>query len=87
MPHPWMCLYGIHTHADARVNLVHVVPFLFEPPLIAPSCRSVVQEVDHFDNFYLPMMSRSGYSSVYVKRPGAKQDGCCIFYRPSRSVA
>ena len=80
-------MYGIHTHADARVNLIHAVHILFGPPLIAPSRLSVVQEVDHFDNFYLPLMSRSGYSSVYVKRPGAKKDGCCIFYRPSRSVA
>lgn len=43
-----------------------------------------LQEVDKFDSFYLPLMSRSGYSSIYVKRPGTKKDGCCIFYRPSR---
>lgn len=43
-----------------------------------------LQELDEYESYYKPNMSREGYESVYVKRSGRKRDGCGIFFRRSR---
>ncbi|MCO5590468.1 hypothetical protein L7F22_044438 [Adiantum nelumboides] len=40
-----------------------------------------LQELDEFDSFFKGQLDSHGYSSIYVKRPGKKKDGCGIFYR------
>ncbi|KAH7429869.1 hypothetical protein KP509_09G069400 [Ceratopteris richardii] len=43
-----------------------------------------LQELDEYETFYKTQMDDHGYSSIYVKRPGKKKDGCGIFYRRDR---
>ncbi|KAI5066267.1 hypothetical protein GOP47_0018891 [Adiantum capillus-veneris] len=43
-----------------------------------------LQELDEFESFFKGQLDSHGYSSIYVKRPGKKKDGCGIFYRSSR---
>ncbi|XP_078446259.1 carbon catabolite repressor protein 4 homolog 4-like isoform X2 [Wolffia australiana] len=44
-----------------------------------------LQELDEFDSFYRKNMESEGYSSIYAKRTGLKQDGCGIFYKPENA--
>lgn len=46
------------------------------------SCEADIlclQEVDHYTDFYQPLLSELGYNLVYCKRP-SRQDGCLIAY-------
>lgn len=48
-----------------------------------------LQEVDHHHDFLSPMLAKSGYRSIFVKKPCAPgraydpalEDGCSLFYR------
>ena len=39
----------------------------------------VLQEVDHFDDFYQPLFHRLGFGTRYIQRP-TKNDGCLVAY-------
>ncbi len=43
----------------------------------------MLQEVDHWQDFYEPMLSSLGLSSVYLQRP-LREDGCAISFDPKR---
>lgn len=43
-------------------------------------CLQEVQN-EHFDGFFVPELEKLGYSGIYKKRTGNKNDGCAIFYR------
>ncbi|GAB6021838.1 Protein angel 2 [Chamberlinius hualienensis] len=46
-------------------------------------CLQEVQQ-DHYDEFFVPELHKLGYSAVYKKRTGSKNDGCAIFFRKSK---
>ena len=39
-----------------------------------------LQEVDHYQDFYDPLLVGLGYDSIYLQRP-SRQDGCLIAYK------
>lgn len=43
----------------------------------------MLQEVDHWQDFYEPMLTSLGFSSVYLQRPH-REDGCAISFDPKR---
>jgi len=40
-----------------------------------------LQEVDHFDDFFMKVLGKWGYEGRFLKRTGDKRDGCAIFWR------
>lgn len=46
----------------------------------------LLEEVDHYEDFYRPLLESLGFCCCYVQRP-TKTDGCLICYRASRSTA
>jgi uncharacterized protein with PIN domain/mRNA deadenylase 3'-5' endonuclease subunit Ccr4 len=46
----------------------------------------LLEEVDHYNDFYRPLLASLGFSCCYVQRP-TKTDGCLICYRSSRFTA
>uniref|UniRef100_A0A914WA32 Endonuclease/exonuclease/phosphatase domain-containing protein n=1 Tax=Plectus sambesii TaxID=2011161 RepID=A0A914WA32_9BILA len=46
-------------------------------------CLQEVQN-DHYDDFYVPLMSQLGYEGCFKKRTGEKVDGCATFWRTSK---
>lgn len=52
--------------------------------LIAESTNIfLLQEVDHYEDFYKPLFNTCGFSTIYASRPGGKVDGCLIAYSSS----
>jgi len=51
-------------------------------------CLQEVQH-DHFEQYYMPLLSKLGYDGTFKKRLGKKSDGCATFWRRDkfRSVA
>lgn len=43
----------------------------------------LLQEVDHFVDFYEPCLTELGYTSCYLQRPGRK-DGCLIAFKSTK---
>ena len=50
---------------------------------LAPMDLCLLQEVDHFADFYQPMLSSLGLESCYLQRPGRK-DGLLVGYRADK---
>jgi uncharacterized protein with PIN domain len=46
----------------------------------------LLEEVDHYEDFYRPLLESLGFCCCYVQRP-TKTDGCLICYRGSRFSA
>lgn len=42
-----------------------------------------LQEIDHYDDFYRPVLKELGYKTKFLKRP-TKRDGCLTCYRANR---
>lgn len=40
-----------------------------------------LQEVDHFNDFVVPLMDKLGLDGEFLQRRGDRQDGCAIFWR------
>ena len=40
-----------------------------------------LQEIDHLDDFYSPLLTNLEYSLKYVSRTGSKQDGCLLAFK------
>ena len=43
-----------------------------------------LQEVDHYEDFLLPLMARRDYDGEFLRRRGERQDGCAMFWRRSK---
>eukprot|EP00898_Chlorokybus_atmophyticus_P004523 jgi/Chlat1/5071/Chrsp33S05064 len=66
-------------------------PLLLEEVLRADADLVCMQEVNHFDDFFLPKLQEHGYSGVFkpkkkspAQRYGLPPDGCAVFYRTKR---
>ena len=45
----------------------------------------LLQEIDHCDDFYVPLFTSLGYNCIYAQRP-RKDDGCMICFRSSKYI-
>lgn len=43
----------------------------------------LLQEIDHYEDFYRPLFSHLNYSCLYLQRPG-REDGCLIAYNANK---
>jgi hypothetical protein len=43
----------------------------------------LLQEVDHFTDYFEPMFNSLGLATIYIQRP-SREDGCVIAYDPNR---
>ncbi|KAJ1476509.1 Endonuclease/exonuclease/phosphatase, partial [Baffinella frigidus] len=43
-----------------------------------------LQEVQHFEEFFMPFLAARGYTGRYLKRTGDQKDGCALLWRKSR---
>ncbi|KAK3578525.1 hypothetical protein CHS0354_007781 [Potamilus streckersoni] len=48
-------------------------------------CLQEVQD-DHYQEFFLPELSKLGYDGVYKRRTGDKKDGCATFYKTHKFI-
>lgn len=44
----------------------------------------VLEEVDHYEDFYLPSLQSQGYEGVFQQKSGWHRDGTAVFYRPTK---
>ncbi|KAL6068414.1 Nocturnin [Balamuthia mandrillaris] len=61
-----------------RAGLLQQQLELLNPDIIC------LQEVDHFRDFFWPMLLRKGYDGAFLPRTGGKRDGCATFWKKSK---
>ena len=86
------CLADCYSYSQLPSASTPLPPFLAWPARkdaltkVLSSCGADVlclQEIDHFSDFYAPLLTSLDYSFHYLKRTGSRQDGCLIAYKPA----
>ena len=85
-------LADCYSYSQLPSSSTPLPPFLAWPArkdaltTVLSSCGADIlclQEIDHFSDFYAPLLTSLEYSFHYVKRTGSRQDGCLIAYKPA----
>jgi mRNA deadenylase 3'-5' endonuclease subunit Ccr4 len=63
---------------DYRKQLFHTILSSFNTDFIC------LQEIDHFSDFFEPLLQSLGYNSYYLRRPDFRRDGSVIAWRAKK---
>lgn len=71
--------------SNSFLNWEHRQGLLLQEILAKDPDVVALQEVDHFEDFFEPELSKHGYSGLFKpKRDNKKSDGCATFYKTER---
>ncbi|KAJ7560794.1 hypothetical protein O6H91_04G146300 [Diphasiastrum complanatum] len=88
---------GLAQHGDFAKVDSNILEWASRAPVLLEEIRKTeahvicLQEVNHFDDFFIPHLEEYGYAGVFHGKPfspalkyGCARDGCALFFRQSR---